>query len=503
MNRWTLLPVTMRTCIRLVVAFSLAWFTGRAIADTYKLKFERTLSYSTPSKTKGEELEIVVASPLPAHPDLPSNIEEFRAFLVSALREEAGRHFHQVTVVEVPGNASVPRLQVLAASGYVDPQELSVTFLARMESAGPGDSAVPLRDVRGKDLGVPIGGVGRRLALRHLEAPMTTAAEQFIRSVRDTFMTSKKLTGTIAQGTAPEGGKDGARPSAGQPNPLAGPPDLPPASVAPGKSGPPAAGVRWALAIGVSDYKDSRIPPLRYAAADARAFGDWLISPAGGRFAPANVKLLLNQDATGANIRSALFEWLKGSLAEDAVTIYFAGHGSPESADDARNLYLLPYDTDFDRIAATAFPMWDIQTALERFIQAKKVIVIADACHAGGIGQSFEIARRANRSLEVVATQAVSSGLQNLSQISDGVCVISASSDRQMSQEGQQWGGGHGVFTHFLLKGLQGDADYNKDSSVSLGEIVPYLSQEVRRETANAQSPVVSGRYDPALAIGR
>ncbi len=288
----------------------------------------------------------------------------------------------------------------------------------------------------------------------------------------------------------------------GPPKPVSPSPENPPSP-----SPPPLPNVvqtvRWAVVVGISDYRDSRIPILRYAAADARAFHDWLLSPTGGRYAPANVKLLLNQEATGANIRSALFEWLKRSLAEDAVTIYFAGHGSPESPDNTKNLFLLPYDTDFESIAATAFPMWDIQTALERFIQARKVIVIADVCHAGGVGQGFEIARRAARSVEVEATQAVSSGLESLSRLSDGVCVISASSDQQKSQEGQQWGGGHGVFTHFLLKGLQGDADYNKDSSVNLGEIVPYLSQEVRRETANAQSPVVSGRYDPALAIGR
>jgi len=65
------------------------------------------------------------------------------------------------------------------------------------------------------------------------------------------------------------------------------------------------------------------------------------------------------------------------------------------------------------------------------------------------------------------------------------------------------WGGGHGVFTYFLLKGLRGEADYNKDTSVTLGELTSYLSQEVRRATKNAQSPTVAGRYDPALTIGR
>jgi uncharacterized caspase-like protein len=258
-------------------------------------------------------------------------------------------------------------------------------------------------------------------------------------------------------------------------------------------------GMRWAVIVGVSEYQDSKIPRLRYAASDARAFHDWIISPQGGRYAPANVKLLIDREATARNLKAALFEWLKGALTEDMVVIYFAGHGSPESPDAPGNLYLLPYDTQYDSLATTGFPMWDIETALKRFIRAKKVVVIADACHSGGVGQSFDVARRASRAITV---NPISTGIQNLSQTGEGICVISASGEDQFSQESQTWGGGHGVFTYFLLKGLGGDADYNQNRSVSLGELTAYLSEQVRRETRNAQSPTVAGRYDPSLAIG-
>jgi HEAT repeat protein len=261
-----------------------------------------------------------------------------------------------------------------------------------------------------------------------------------------------------------------------------------------------ALGQRWAVVIGISRYQDTRIPTLRYAYNDAKSFYKWLISPNGGKYAPTNVKLLLNRNASLRNIRDSLFAWLKQALEEDVVTIYFAGHGSPDSPDSPDNLFLLPYDVQYDSIAATSFPMWDIETALKRFIKAKKVIVIADACHAGGVGQSFDIARRANRAIRV---NPISTGLQNLSKVGDGVCIISASDDKQFSQESKKWGGGHGVFTYFLLQGLAGEADYNKDNNVSLGELIPYLSQQVRRATRNAQSPVVAGKFDPALSIGR
>jgi len=261
-----------------------------------------------------------------------------------------------------------------------------------------------------------------------------------------------------------------------------------------------AIGGRWAVVIGISAYQDTRIPNLRYASNDAKAFYNWAVSQTGGQYAPSTIKLLLDHDATGRNIKNALFVWLSQALEEDVVLIYFAGHGSPQSPDNPNNLFLLPYDANYDNVATTGFPMWDIETALKRFIKAKKVIVIADACHAGGVGQQFDISRRANRAIKV---NPISSGLQNLSKVGDGICVISASDDKQFSQESYKWGGGHGVFTHFLLKGLNGEADYNHDNSITLGELIPFLSEQVRRETKNAQSPTVAGKFDPALTIAR
>ena len=129
---------------------------------------------------------------------------------------------------------------------------------------------------------------------------------------------------------------------------------------------------RWAVVIGVSSYEDTRISSLRYASADARAFYEWLISPAGGKYAPSNAKCLLDKNATAKNIKNALFVWLKQAIQEDIVTIFFACHGSPESPDSLNNLFLLPYDTQYDEIATSGFPMWDLETALKRFIKAKK-----------------------------------------------------------------------------------------------------------------------------------
>lgn len=257
---------------------------------------------------------------------------------------------------------------------------------------------------------------------------------------------------------------------------------------------------RWALIIGISKYRDSLIPSLRYADIDAKSFHNWLISSEGGRYSPANVKLLLNENASLQNIREALYIWLKQPISEDEVIIYFSGHGSPESPDHPENLFLLPYDTDYDKIGATAFPMWDIQTAIQRFIKAKRLIIIADACHAGGVGSEFVSARKG---VGVVLKPVVNEGFQNLASFGHGVAVFTASDNNQLSQEGQQWGGGHGVFTWCILNGLKGEADYSNDGKVTLGELIPYVSENVRRKTLNAQSPTIAGKFDPTMTIAR
>lgn len=257
---------------------------------------------------------------------------------------------------------------------------------------------------------------------------------------------------------------------------------------------------RWALVIGISKYKDEKIPGLKYAEKDAKAFYKWLTASDGGGYSSAQVKLLCDEDATSAAIREALFNWLKKPIAEDLITIYYAGHGSPESPDNLENLYLLPYDVDYSKISTTGFPMWDMETSLKRFIKAKRVIIIADACHSAGVGGQFDIARRAGRGMKV---NPIVQGFDKLTTVGRSVCVLSSAEASQFSQEDEKWGGGHGVFTYYLLEGLKGMADSNKDGSVSIGELAPYLSEKVRRATGSVQCPRMAGSFDPVLTIGR
>lgn len=253
---------------------------------------------------------------------------------------------------------------------------------------------------------------------------------------------------------------------------------------------------RWAVVIGVSDYVDESIGDLQYADDDALAVYDFLRSPAAGMggIPEDHIRLLLNEEATSRNIRSALTTFLRQSTPDDVIFIYIAGHGAPDPyrPDD---LYILTHDTELDDIAATAVSMTYAGQAIEEAYAYNKVL-FTDACHSGGMGAG-------TRSMN--NNQINSAFLDYMNSSSGGFVTFTASESNQLSQEGEQYGGGHGVFTHFLLQGLSGEADEDGDHVITLGEAMEYTRNAVRRETRNAQVPTISqttfDRWWPMAAV--
>ncbi|MBK6996750.1 MAG: hypothetical protein IPH31_18155 [Lewinellaceae bacterium] len=67
--------------------------------------------------------------------------------------------------------------------------------------------------------------------------------------------------------------------------------------------------------------------------------------------------------------------------------------------------------------------------------------------------------------------------------------------------EGEQWGGGRGIFSYHLVEGLFGLADRNGDGTVSVGEIDRYLEDKVTAEAApQTQVPMLLGNKSERLA---
>lgn len=206
----------------------------------------------------------------------------------------------------------------------------------------------------------------------------------------------------------------------------------------------------WAVVIGISRYQNAHkgIPNLRYADRDARAFYEFLKSPQGGAFTDDHIMFLTDERATYGKVREALFDFLRKPIKEDLVVIFYAGHGVPEPG-NPQNLFLLTHDSDPDRLASTAFPMWDLETSLTRFVKAERVLVFTDACHSAGVGA--ELATR-----NVPSQNLLNRYFQELERSGRGRAIFTASEAGELSQESQRWGGGHGAFTHFLLEAMKG-----------------------------------------------
>jgi len=253
-------------------------------------------------------------------------------------------------------------------------------------------------------------------------------------------------------------------------------------------------GKKWAVIIGISEYfySERGITPLQFAHDDAIAIKNFLRSPQGGGFASNRTRLLINEQATTKNIRSSLFTFLKNAGKDDLVLIFFAGHGAPEPG-RPDNLYLITYDTNPDDLASTAFPMWDMETALKRYIISERVIVIADACHSGGVGGEAGLRNLGNNNL-------INTYMSNLQKTKPGRAIITASETNELSREGSKWDN-HGVFTYYFLKGLQGEADINSNGIVTIGEAFNYVYNKVRRATSSQQHPDIQGKFDRNLPL--
>jgi len=245
---------------------------------------------------------------------------------------------------------------------------------------------------------------------------------------------------------------------------------------------------RWAVVIGVGEYESPDIPDLEFAAADARAMYDFLTSDAAGPF--DEVLYLQDADATGAAMREALFVFLQQADWDDLVVIYYAGHGAPDP-NRQDNLYLLPTDSDLSRLAATGFPMWDVKTALRRQIASERVLVIADACHSAGTADGDTVGGG--------EANAIAGGFAQLFSPSRRLMMTAADTD-EFSLEDSRWGG-HGVFTHFILDGLEGAGDYDGDGIVTFTELFDHVSNNVREATGVRQNPQRSGFGDIPLAV--
>ena len=249
----------------------------------------------------------------------------------------------------------------------------------------------------------------------------------------------------------------------------------------------------WAVVVGISQYK--AVQPLRYADKDAVAFYDYLTQHIG--VPKEQTTLLLNEQATLMSLKRTLGTELKRKAGEkDTVIVYYAGHGAPEADasagdDDGLEKYIVPYDADPRDLYTTALPMREIETIFQR-LTPERIIFISDSCYSGATaGRTFATASRRAIVSENFLTR-LSKG--------KGRVVLTASKASEVSEEREDLG--HGVFTYYLLEGLRGKADADKDGIVTVDEVYAYVSKKVPEATGQNQHPVKKGEVEGQLVLG-
>lgn len=243
-------------------------------------------------------------------------------------------------------------------------------------------------------------------------------------------------------------------------------------------------GRRYALVVGVSRYKfhEGGLNDLEYADADSRSIAQFLKTRAG--FKDADISYLENENATVENVRAAVDLFLDRARENDLVFLFVASHGTQDPF-DPKNLYLVLHDSKVTNMSRTALNMSELQTLFSTRLRAKRMVILIDACHSGGVdaGQASgarQLERNENNTFNVYAEKLFSG---------EGRALLTSSDVNEISQEGKKWGGGHGVFTWAILEGLSGVADFNHDRVVTTGELFDFVSNKVREQTSGRQSP--------------
>jgi hypothetical protein len=230
---------------------------------------------------------------------------------------------------------------------------------------------------------------------------------------------------------------------------------------------------RWALLIGVNDYVDFK--DLRFAGADAAALGDSL---AQSGFQRDHI-FLLHDSAKEArykpfklNIDKQLSIVLNLAGPDDLVIVSFSGHGIHV---DGKS-FLCPSEADDTDPAGTMIAVDDIYKKFDGCKAALKLLVV-DACR-----NDPRPATRKSATPEADRKNFAAS----FERPPDGIVVLTSCGPGQISYEDEKLK--HGVFMHYLLSGLSGQADGNRNGRVTLGELYDYTSIETKTYVARAHN---------------
>lgn len=227
-----------------------------------------------------------------------------------------------------------------------------------------------------------------------------------------------------------------------------------------------------AVVIGVGSYRDDKAPAVKYADRDAQVMADYLKRVSG--IPPARVKMLTEAHALKDDVAEAIEEWLPKQVEPGGVVyVYFAGRALVDGV--SGGVSLVPYD-GVPSGATRLFPARRLEEILMRLPVQRAIVMMEVSLDplpvAGGAGSTvpvWETAEGHNKILWMVGNRKLQ--------------------DAHAFDQGR-----HGLFTYYLLKGLSGAADADRDGTILAGELCTYAKGQVvtiaRQQFSNEQEPM-------------
>ncbi|HEV8489950.1 MAG TPA: TIR domain-containing protein [Candidatus Limnocylindrales bacterium] len=249
------------------------------------------------------------------------------------------------------------------------------------------------------------------------------------------------------------------------------------------------------LVVGIARYR--HITPLpETVLADARDVHTVLTAPTLGAYPPGNVALLLDEAATRPAILEALAKL--ATVADDHATVFVfvSSHGGRIVSGPRAGEYLLPVDADYasdESLAATAISGMELTAAL-RAIKARKLLVIFDCCHSGGIGEPKALGAPGFATIPDSYYATLAEGLGRV------ILASSRSDEYSYVLPGMP----NSLFTHHLLAALRGAAP-GPGGVIRIFDLFGYLQPKVTGDHP-AQHPIfkaeVEDNFPVALHLG-
>jgi hypothetical protein len=235
-----------------------------------------------------------------------------------------------------------------------------------------------------------------------------------------------------------------------------------------------------ALVIGIANYDDEVGALPEAVLNDARDMASVLESRDYCGFLASNVRLVIDNQATLNAIRASLADLALSAGVDDTVVIFFSGHGTRLGSGPNESSALLPIDCQIGFLEKTTLPEAEFTAALAA-IKAKRLMVLIDACHAGGAGH---LKGNDNRDFRFGFDE---KSLHRLAQGSGRVIIASSrASETSIVLRGER----NSVFTGRLLEALKGKALTQGDGLIRVFEVFNYVSEQVKRTVPGEQHPI-------------